>query len=252
MSTSSHPEHSLGEVLAEETENLGKLGEIPLPQLLGILLLSDFFAHPDRLGGSGDVRPVWRAFAERLRWVAEVRGNHDDIGDNAGQMAEFCQETNAHLLDRDIASLDGLRVAGIGGANGDARRPGRKDMADHARRLETCHLFPKLSRQIFFVVPFLATTPGHIDYSGAASVTIFWAQKKEVPHIRYYCPWRAGPRSQMAWPSTLTITRLPIPERAVLPLLHPAHLQSFVKCDQAWLAHLLELVGFEHTSLRDL
>jgi len=76
------PAPLLGELLAEELEALAKLGEIPSPDVTGVILAGDLYSRPelDCRGGSGDVRVVWDAFARNFRWVAGVAGNHDFYG----------------------------------------------------------------------------------------------------------------------------------------------------------------------------
>jgi len=75
----------------------------------------------NKRGVSGEVWPVWHAFAARFRWVAGVPGNHDVLEDSAEKM-----RGNLHLLDDDQAVLDGLNIAGLGGIIGNSRKPHRR------------------------------------------------------------------------------------------------------------------------------
>ena len=118
----------LGEVLAEELALLGDLGELPHPHHVGILLAGDLYSDPSAAvrGASGDVRSVWRAFAERFRWVAGVAGNHDTFG-TPRERERFQQMDGIHLLDGEVREVDGLRVGGVGGIIGRADKPGRRE-----------------------------------------------------------------------------------------------------------------------------
>lgn len=117
----------LGEVLAEEYAALAELGLVPAPASTGVLLAGDLYAAPgaDRMGATGDVRAVWRAFAASFRWVAGVAGNHDLFG-GAQEHGRFAREPGVHLLDGAAATLDDLRVAGVGGICGNKGKPNRR------------------------------------------------------------------------------------------------------------------------------
>ncbi len=102
------PHRLLGEAVA---------GSLDLPgERWGVLLAGDFYANEaaDRMGATGEVAPVWRAFGERFRWVTGVLGNHDLL---TGE---------ALLLDGHVAEMDGLRVGGISGIVGKSGRRGRR------------------------------------------------------------------------------------------------------------------------------
>ncbi len=96
------------------------------PDAVGVLLAGDLYTVPelDRRGGRGDVRGVWRAFADRFRWVAGVLGNHDDLG---GQTLAEVSENGVSLLHATRVDLDGIGVAGVGGIIGDPAKPNRMD-----------------------------------------------------------------------------------------------------------------------------
>lgn len=101
---------------------------------VGVVLGGDLFAHADltRLGGNGDVREVWRAFAAEFAYVAGVAGNHDSFGASPRDLASFACEDRIHLLDpstpglRGSVATHGMRIAGVSGVVGDPARPWRK------------------------------------------------------------------------------------------------------------------------------
>lgn len=123
--------HLLGEALAEEYAALAELDLVPHPSHTGVLLAGDLYAAPgaDRMGATGDVRPVWQAFAAGFRWVAGVAGNHDLFG-GAQEHARFTRVAGVHLLDGSAAALDDLRVAGVGGICGNPGKPNRRPPDD--------------------------------------------------------------------------------------------------------------------------
>lgn len=120
----------LGEALADEYALLADLELVPPPELTGVVLAGDLFAAPaaNRLGATGDVREVWRAFAGRFRWVAGVAGNHDLFGDPQAQR-RFRREPGVYLLDDEAVELDRLRIAGVGGICGNSDKPNRREPA---------------------------------------------------------------------------------------------------------------------------
>jgi Icc-related predicted phosphoesterase len=113
----------LGEVVAEVGTELADAGKLPPPERIGVLLAGDFYAEPmaDKRGVSGDVWPVWHAFAAQFHWVAGVPGNHDVLEDSADK-----RRGNLHLLDDDQVGLDGLNIAGLGGIIGNPNKPHRR------------------------------------------------------------------------------------------------------------------------------
>ena len=84
----------LGETLAKSM--VGLLGG----KQIGVVLSGDLYANQeaDKMGVSGDVRPVWTAFAECFRWVAGVAGNHDTFGSDA-EFAQLREAKNLFFLD---------------------------------------------------------------------------------------------------------------------------------------------------------
>ena len=102
---------------------------------VGVLLAGDLYAIDDltQRGGVGDVRPVWRAFAQRAAFVAGVAGNHDAFGRSLDDLHEFAAEPGMSLLDVGTPGLAshveclGLRIAGVSGIVGNPSRPWRKE-----------------------------------------------------------------------------------------------------------------------------
>ena len=134
----------LGEVIAEEAQVLASLGELPPMDATGVLLCGDLYCRNDlgKRGGRGDVRPVWRAFAEAARWVIGVAGNHDSFGEvKAGPSQEleaarqFAQDAGGHFLDGGTVEVDGLRVGGVSGILGNPSRPFRKSEEEMCRAI---------------------------------------------------------------------------------------------------------------------
>jgi hypothetical protein len=117
----------LGEALAEEYATLADLELVPPPEFTGVILAGDLFAAPgaDRMGATGDVRSVWRAFAARFRWVAGVAGNHDLFG-GTQEHARFAREAGINLLDGTHVALDDLRIGGVAGICGRKGKPNRR------------------------------------------------------------------------------------------------------------------------------
>jgi 3',5'-cyclic-AMP phosphodiesterase len=101
---------------------------------VGVLLAGDLYAIDDlrQRGGVGDVRPVWRAFAQHAGFVAGVAGNHDAFG-TADDLRSFAQEPGIALLDVGTPGLashvdcKGLRIAGVSGIVGNPARAWRKE-----------------------------------------------------------------------------------------------------------------------------
>ncbi len=118
----------VGEVLAQKLRSLAERGALPPPSRTGVILAGDLYSAPDAdvRGATGDVREVWRAFAAAHRWVIGVAGNHDTFGTPA-EVNQFMAEPGMALLDGTVVERGGLRVGGVGGIIGNARRPGRRE-----------------------------------------------------------------------------------------------------------------------------
>jgi 3',5'-cyclic-AMP phosphodiesterase len=122
----------LGVQVAAVLEELAVDAVIPPAARTGVILAGDLYsvAAANKRGGYGDVANVWGAFAERFPWVAGVAGNHDDVSGVAKLGARV------HLLDGEVAELDGLRIGGVGGIIGNPRKPGRRSEADQLRAID--------------------------------------------------------------------------------------------------------------------
>ena len=72
----------LGQLVVEELLQLAEAGALPYPERTGVVLAGDLYSAPggDVRGATGDVRAVWEAFADALRWVAGVRGVGARVG----------------------------------------------------------------------------------------------------------------------------------------------------------------------------
>ena len=129
-SSGSGPGRLVGLVLADWLSEFIR-GESGLEcERVGVLLAGDLCARPelDRRGASGDVREVWRAFADQAAWVAGVAGNHDRFGQGwpLEDLRAFGEESGINVLDGDVVELSGVRVAGLSGVVGNPRRPFRR------------------------------------------------------------------------------------------------------------------------------
>jgi Icc-related predicted phosphoesterase len=118
----------LGEHLVDEYVKLYEDGKVPSPARTGAILAGDLYSSPgaSERGASGDVRVVWRAFADVFRWVAGVAGNHDRFGTPRDE-SRLRSQPGIFLLDGQAADIDGLRVAGVGLVAGDAQKAGRRE-----------------------------------------------------------------------------------------------------------------------------
>lgn len=119
----------IGELVAEELGILAGLGVIPEPGL--ILLAGDFFDDPAcaKRGRSGEVGPVWRAFADRFPTVAGVHGNHDVL---------TAVPPGATVLDGRQETIAGIRLAGICGIMGCQTRPQRRSPESYCTSTSIC------------------------------------------------------------------------------------------------------------------
>ena len=126
----------LGIAVADELHRLSTVGRLPPAEHLGVVLAGDLFSAPagDVRGATGDVREVWRAFADQFRWVVGVAGNHDLFGKRDGTQ-HVPRTERARLLDGDAVEFGGLRFSGVSGIKGKAGKPGRKSEADFHDRL---------------------------------------------------------------------------------------------------------------------
>lgn len=117
----------LGLEVVTACASLAEAGLLPDLRRIGVMLAGDLYAAPggDVRGASGNVTPVWAAFAEAFAWVVGVQGNHDTFDPHPDTLER------AHLLDVDGVTLSGLHVAEVGGVIGDPARPARRTEADY-------------------------------------------------------------------------------------------------------------------------
>lgn len=109
----------LGEALAQELQLLQAVGELGPIRL--IVLAGDLYDYPDlrKRGGTGAVDSVWQAFAE-LAPVVGVMGNHDTL-DEPNNL-----QPSSRIFDGSVTESAGLRIGGVGGIVGDAKRSQRR------------------------------------------------------------------------------------------------------------------------------
>ena len=129
----------LGHRLSEELAVLNDCDEIPDLTSTGAILAGDLYTVPqlDKMGGKGDVRPVWRDFAGRFAWVAGVAGNHDLFSEQASNpmSKDFLTETGIHFLDESLVRLNGLRIAGLSGIIGRPTKLWRRSEEEYVTAL---------------------------------------------------------------------------------------------------------------------
>ncbi len=119
----------LGEGVAEQMDELSEARELPALGRVGVILAGDFYAIPgsQKRGGFGPVQSVYRAFADRAKWVIAVAGNHDDVsGGPAG----------VDLLDGETVAAGGLRIGGVGCVIGSSDKPGKRSETDQSTLLD--------------------------------------------------------------------------------------------------------------------
>ncbi len=130
----------LGEVVAEELAFLSEAGDLPPRDQLGVILCGDMFSRPelDRRGGSGDCRPVWKAFRDMARWCCGTAGNHDVFGSSPSEpdFNTFKTEPGIHFLDGQAVSLDNLRIGAVAGIVGNPRRPFRREEPAYVQEVQ--------------------------------------------------------------------------------------------------------------------
>lgn len=165
-----------GEFVAEELAALAEAGRAPAPSKTGVVLAGDLFCptNPAKLGGYGDVRAVWQAFANRFAWVVGVLGNHDILGGKIAERRSFAQQANIRILDTEMGphggsdTLGGLRIAGVGGAIGAPgdKRLNRRSEANFLAAVEY-QLQQRPDLLVTHQHPFLSSTrrPGSRGYS---------------------------------------------------------------------------------------
>ncbi len=123
-----------GIAIAEQCVALAEAERLPDPKKTGVLLAGDLYTDfaLQKRGGTGDVRPVWEAFAARFRWVYGVAGNHDLFGQQA-QPPWQPPQGQGELLHGTSVQPDGLHIAGISGVIGKSEKPWRILLKDHTK-----------------------------------------------------------------------------------------------------------------------
>ncbi len=111
-------------------------GHVDRRERVVALLAGDLYASPgaELRGATGDVREVWRAFANSFAAVAGVCGNHDTFGEQSP--ADFARTEAVTILDGDLCDVAGLRVAGVSGIVGKLSKPNRKDEQSFSRMVD--------------------------------------------------------------------------------------------------------------------
>jgi 3',5'-cyclic-AMP phosphodiesterase len=128
----------LGEHLADVLIDLAAQGLAAAPSRTGVVLAGDLYSAPDaaKRGASGDVSAVWEAFAHHFRWVVGVQGNHDLFG-GAKERRRLLSVPNIHLLDGEVANVDGMSIGGVGLATGKPSKHGRRPAGEFLGLLGT-------------------------------------------------------------------------------------------------------------------
>lgn len=121
----------LGVALVEHLEQLADEGTIPHPCDMGAILAGDLYSDPraNRRGATGDVVPVWEAFARRFLWLTGVAGNHDVLEGRTFRRLAAWREVG--YLDGDVFDAPGLRVGGVSGIVGRNGKHMRKPMPSY-------------------------------------------------------------------------------------------------------------------------
>jgi hypothetical protein len=180
-------------------EELADTLEVARPEAVGAILAGDFYSNEaaDKLGVTGEVGPVWRAFGQRFRWVAGVLGNHDRLAEPA--------EQNARLLDGQVVELDGLRIAGISGIIGKAGRRGRRGLQAYLDLVDQL-LAQRPDLLVLHEAP--AQPP---DLRGREELSLHLAQGLELLVVCGHCHW-SRPWAQLG----ASVQVLNVDARAVL------------------------------------
>lgn len=122
------PQPLLGEVVAAEYIQHCAAWGLPQPGRVGVLLAGDYYAAPaaDKRGATGDVFPVWQAFADAFAGVVGVLGNHDMLS---------AAPLGSTLLEAEAVTRWGLCIGGVSGIVGNPRRHARFEWPDYAERV---------------------------------------------------------------------------------------------------------------------
>ena len=92
------PGRLLGDLLAEELTVLASHGAIPALDRVGAVLVGDRYAQPemDKRGGTGEVRSVWKGFADCCRWLVGVAAHQRGAGRRTDTTTNRYWSGNAH------------------------------------------------------------------------------------------------------------------------------------------------------------
>lgn len=180
------PPRLLGAVLPERLEStiLPRCG-LPAAHELGVILAGDFYTVPalDRRGGTGDVSSVWQAFGRSFAWVAGVAGNHDAFGERSESTPRFSRKL--HYLDGERTTIEGLRIAGLGGIIGNPEKFRRRAEDDYLQQLESL-LEVETDLLILHDGPDAAT-----GNSGSPRVRALLSRLQPPLVVRGHCHWEA-------------------------------------------------------------
>ena len=121
----------LGEVLAEDLRGLEEAELIPPRQRIGVLLAGDLYSAPagDKRGATGDVRPVWSAFARETLWVAGVARRESADGGPIERFAALVQEALKSVVQQAAERHWNVQIRG--------RREYESDVLESQRRSES-------------------------------------------------------------------------------------------------------------------
>lgn len=127
----------LGEILPDRLGELLVERDLPLPHEMGAVLAGDLYTVPllTKRGGTGDVMPVWSAWAAAFEWVTGVAGNHDLFGSQAEPPRGWMHHPRLHVLDGAVRQIGGVSFGGVPGSIGNSRRPNRFEEDDYVDRV---------------------------------------------------------------------------------------------------------------------
>jgi hypothetical protein len=119
----------LGEAVVDWYDALAEAHRVPPPDNVGVVLAGDLYSDPlaRKRGATGDVGPVWDAFAHRFAWVAGVAGNHDTFTSRISRHVQ--RRGHVAVLDGDAVQYGDLRIGGVGGIIGKKGKINRRPLA---------------------------------------------------------------------------------------------------------------------------
>jgi len=118
----------LGEAFVDRYLQLADAGAVPKASSVGVVLAGDLYSDPagTKRGATGDVGPVWEAFASAFAWVVGVAGNHDLFTSRASRAVQ--RRSHVDLLDGEVVQRDGLTLGGVGGIVGRKGKVNRREL----------------------------------------------------------------------------------------------------------------------------